>query len=75
SYFDYVAVSGSMEGRMIEFVDHLHEHFLTPVVVREGRYRAPGTPGSGAEMYADSVAEFSFVDPRSLGLGLQGAHA
>ena len=36
--FDFVAVSGSLEGRMIEFVDHLHEHFVTPVEVRDGRY-------------------------------------
>ena len=41
SMFDYVAVSGTMDGRMIEYVDHLHEHFITPVVVRNGRYLAP----------------------------------
>jgi L-fuconate dehydratase len=48
--FDYVAVSGSMEGRVIEFVDHLHEHFVTPVEVRYGRYVAPTAPGAGTEM-------------------------
>jgi L-fuconate dehydratase len=57
SMFDYLAVSGTMDGRVIEFVDHLHEHFVTPVVMREGRYRAPTAPGSGAEMLADSVAD------------------
>ena len=43
STFDYVAVSGSLEDRVIEYVDHLHEHFLDPVVIREGRYRLPTT--------------------------------
>jgi L-fuconate dehydratase len=54
--FDYLAVSGTLDGRVIEFVDHLHEHFVSPVMVREGRYRAPTGPGSGAEMLAESVA-------------------
>lgn len=55
SMFDYVAVSGSLEGRMIEFVDHLHEHFVTPVDVRRGHYAAPTAPGAGAEMLVGSV--------------------
>jgi L-fuconate dehydratase len=45
SMFDYVAVSGTMDGRVIEYVDHLHEHFDDPVVVRRGRYLAPTRPG------------------------------
>lgn len=57
SMFDFVAVSASLEGRMIEFVDHLHEHFVTPVVIGHGHYRAPLTPGSGAEMLASSIVE------------------
>lgn len=56
SMFDYVAVSGTTEGRVIEFVDHLHEHFVTPVVIDDGNYRAPTAPGSGAEMRAESIA-------------------
>ncbi|ANJ27514.1 L-fuconate dehydratase [Agromyces aureus] len=60
SMFDYAAVSGSMDGRMIEFVDHLHEHFVTPTVVENGRYQAPHAPGAGTEMLAASVAEFSW---------------
>jgi L-fuconate dehydratase len=60
SMFDFVAVSGSEEGRMIEFVDHLHEHFVTPVDVHGGRYRAPLAPGSGAEMLAASVDEYRY---------------
>ena len=39
--FDYVAVSGTTDDRVIEYVDHLHEHFVDPVVVRDGRYLAP----------------------------------
>jgi L-fuconate dehydratase len=57
--FDFVAVSGSADGRMIEFVDHLHEHFVTPVDVHGGRYWPPTTPGSGAEMLAGSMAQYS----------------
>jgi L-fuconate dehydratase len=60
SMFDFVAVSGSEEGRMIEFVDHLHEHFVTPVDVHGGRYRAPLAPGSGAEMLAASIDEYRY---------------
>ncbi|WP_221584599.1 enolase C-terminal domain-like protein [Microbacterium sp. G2-8] len=54
SMFDFVAVSGSLEGRMIEYVDHLHEHFVTPTRVEGGRYLAPEAPGAGTEMLAES---------------------
>jgi L-fuconate dehydratase len=57
--FDVVAVSGELDDRLIEFVDHLHEHFVTPVEVRAGRYRAPLAPGAGAEMLAASLAEYA----------------
>jgi L-fuconate dehydratase len=60
SMFDYVAVSGSMEDRVIEYVDHLHEHFTTPVVLRRGRYVAPTAPGSGAMMRKESLRRFGF---------------
>ncbi|MEJ1154211.1 L-fuconate dehydratase [Microbacterium marmarense] len=60
SMFDYVAVSGEMEGRMIEFVDHLHEHFITPTVIRDGQYIAPTTPGAGTEMLSTSIEEFTW---------------
>jgi L-fuconate dehydratase len=58
--FDYVAVSGSLEGRMIEFADHLHEHFVTPASVVGGRYRAPTAPGAGAEMLVSSIGEWEY---------------
>ncbi|UOE44681.1 enolase C-terminal domain-like protein [Agromyces larvae] len=60
SMFDFVAVSGSMEGRMIEYVDHLHEHFVTPTVVEHGRYLAPVAPGAGTEMHASSIDTFTW---------------
>lgn len=60
SFFDYAAVSGSMENRMIEFVDHLHEHFIEPVRVENGRYLAPQKPGNGAEMLKESRDRWTF---------------
>ena len=62
SMFDFVAVTGTMDGRMIEFADHLHEHFVTPASVVGGRYRAPTTPGTGAEMLPASIEEWVFPD-------------
>src|SRR6478752_5521874 len=62
SAFDYIAVSGQLDGRMIEYVDHLHEHFIDPVVIRDGRYRLPSVPGYGAAMHAASVAQFRYPD-------------
>ena len=60
SAFDYIAVSGRLDGRMIEYVDHLHEHFVDPVVIRDGRYRLPTKPGYSAEMHPESLATFGF---------------
>lgn len=60
--FDYVAVSGSREDRVIEYVDHLHDHFSDPVVVERGRYRAPTAPGFSARMKPASVAAHRFPD-------------
>ncbi|WP_240796642.1 enolase C-terminal domain-like protein [Streptomyces sp. RFCAC02] len=60
--FDYVAVSGTLTDRVIEYVDHLHEHFTAPVRLRGGRYLAPTVPGAGAEMRPASVAAHRFPD-------------
>lgn len=57
--FDLVAVSGELDDRLIEYVDHLHEHFVSPVEMDAGRYRAPLAPGAGAEMLAASLAEYA----------------
>jgi L-fuconate dehydratase len=58
--FDYVAVSATTTDRVIEYVDHLHEHFLDPVVVERGRYRAPTVPGFSAQMRAESIADYLY---------------
>jgi L-fuconate dehydratase len=60
--FDYVAVSGSMGNRVIEYVDHLHEHFTDPVRIRRGRYLAPTAPGLSAELHAQSAAAHRFPE-------------
>jgi L-fuconate dehydratase len=55
SIFDYIAVSGSLENRIIEYVDHLHEHFVDPVVIRDGRYMPPEAPGYSAALKHESL--------------------
>ncbi|MEV6944888.1 L-fuconate dehydratase [Streptomyces sp. NPDC051172] len=60
SMFDYVAVSDTTEDRVIEYVDHLHDHFLHPVVIREGHYTAPSAPGFSAAMRPESIARYTF---------------
>ncbi|MBK3580158.1 L-fuconate dehydratase [Streptomyces sp. MBT65] len=62
SMFDYLAVSGTTDDRVIEYVDHLHDHFLDPVVIREGHYMAPTTPGFSATMRPESIARYTFPD-------------
>jgi L-fuconate dehydratase len=49
-----------MAGRMIEYVDHLHEHFETPVVIGDGRYLAPSAPGAGTQMREDSIETYTW---------------
>jgi L-fuconate dehydratase len=56
----YVAVSGTKEGRVIEYVDHLHEHFLEPCVIRDAAYLPPTRLGFSIEMKAQSRAESGF---------------
>jgi L-fuconate dehydratase len=60
SMFDFVAVSGTLQDRMIEYADHLHEHLVTPVRVEGGRYRVPAAPGGGGELTAAALAEFAY---------------
>jgi L-fuconate dehydratase len=60
--FDYIAVSGSLDNRVCEFVDHLHEHFVDPVSVINGRYQAPLRPGYSAEMKPESVRTYGYPD-------------
>ncbi|WP_327291924.1 L-fuconate dehydratase [Streptomyces sp. NBC_01198] len=60
--FDYVAVSGSLDDRVIEYVPHLHEHFTDPVVVENGRYQAPSAPGFSARMVPETLADYCYPE-------------
>ena len=62
SLIDYVAVSASLDDRTTEYADHLHEHFVHPVVVRNGRYVAPEAPGYSIEMHPESLTDLAFPD-------------
>ncbi len=62
SMFDYVAVAGTTQDRVIEYVDHLHDHFIDPVVMRDGHYTAPTAPGFSAAMRPESIAEYTYPD-------------
>jgi L-fuconate dehydratase len=62
SIFDYVGISCSLEDRVIEYVDHLHEHFLDPVRIREGHYQVPSQPGYSGEILPATLEDFSFPE-------------
>lgn len=63
---DYVCVSGSLENRVLEYVDHLHEHFLDPVVMRGGRYQVPAAPGYSIEMKPASLDRYEYTGSEQL---------
>ncbi len=60
SMADYICVSGTMEGRVMEYVDHLHEHFETPITIKNARCLVPEAPGYSITMKEDSLKEFEF---------------
>jgi L-fuconate dehydratase len=60
SIFDYVSVSASLENRVLEYVDHLHEHFVDPVVMNGDRYIPPLAPGYSIKMKPESLKRYSF---------------
>lgn len=60
SMLDYISISGSWEGRVCEFVDHLHEHFVDPCRVARGRYMPPALPGYSTEMHGSSRRDYAF---------------
>jgi L-fuconate dehydratase len=62
SMFDYIAVSASLEHRVTEFVDHLHEHFVDPVVIRNARYMPPVCPGYGTAILPESRVAYSYPE-------------
>ncbi|MES2336874.1 MAG: L-fuconate dehydratase [Pseudomonadota bacterium] len=61
SMIDYLCFSGTMEGRVTEYVDHLHEHFLDPCVIRDAAYCPPQRPGYSIEMTPQTLIDFRFV--------------
>ncbi len=62
SIFDYIAISGSLENRMIEYTPHLHEPFVHPVIIKQSRYIPPEAPGYSITMYPALVAAYSYPD-------------
>lgn len=60
--FDYLRIGRSLDGRMVEYVDHLHEHFVDPITVSGGRYQLPDAPGYSITMKPESIARFSYPD-------------
>ncbi len=58
---DYLAVSGTKDGRVIEYVDHLHEHFLDPCTIRDAAYMPPAAPGFSIEMRPQSIERYRFA--------------
>jgi L-fuconate dehydratase len=65
SLVDYIALGGDLSDRVIEYVDELHEHFVAPAVIRNGRYVAPETPGYSIEMHPESLEEYAFPGGRA----------
>ena len=60
STFDAIAVGGDHPDRMVEYAEHLHEHFVDPVRMHDGRYQAPKRPGYSSEMKPDSLQRYSY---------------
>jgi L-fuconate dehydratase len=60
--FDFLRVGTSLDGRMVEYVDHLHEHFADPVRTKNGRYLVPEKSGYSADLKPESIAEYSFPE-------------
>lgn len=60
SMIDYLCISGTKEGRVIEYVDHLHEHFLDPCIIKNAAYMPPSLPGFSIEMKPQSLSKFEY---------------
>jgi L-fuconate dehydratase len=60
SVIDYVCISGSLEDRLTEYADHLHEHFVDPLVMKNGKYIPPKAPGYSITMKPESIARFEY---------------
>jgi L-fuconate dehydratase len=57
---DYIYITASLEDRIVEYVDHLHEHFVDPVVIRNGRYLPPTAPGYSITMHPESLVRYEY---------------
>jgi L-fuconate dehydratase len=64
SMIDYICISGTLENRMTEYVDHLHEHFKDPVTIKNGNYMPPSMPGYSIEMKESSIKDYTFPGGR-----------
>lgn len=62
SVFDYLCVSATLENRVTEYVDHLHEHFTDPVIIRNAHYILPEKPGYSAEIFPETLRDYSYPD-------------
>ena len=60
SMIDYVAITGEKDDKRIEYVDHLHEHFINPCIIKNGAYQAPEKPGFSIQMKPDTFQNFRF---------------
>ncbi|GAB6029296.1 Mitochondrial enolase super member 1 [Chamberlinius hualienensis] len=60
--FDYISVTGTSQNRVIEYVDHLHEHFKNPVIIKNGNYQVPTAAGYSSEMLPQAIADYSYPD-------------
>ena len=60
SMIDYLCIAGTLEGRVIEFVDHLHEHFVDPCLIKDAAYMPPSMPGFSIEMKEESLMQYKF---------------
>lgn len=63
--FDYIAVSGSLDERVVEYVDHLHEHFVDPAIVKEGRYVVPTAAGYSITMKSASIERYAYPNGKA----------
>jgi L-fuconate dehydratase len=59
---DYIYISGSLENRVVEYVDHLHEHFIDPVKIKNGAYMPPSAPGYSIAMKAGTLQKYAYPD-------------
>jgi L-fuconate dehydratase len=65
SMIDFICVSGTMDNRVIEYVDHLHEHFIHPCIIKRGRYMPPSAAGYSIQVKSQSLQDYAFPAGRA----------